>query len=77
MRLTLQPNGHPASGAAPTSYRVELPHNEFAIIDRISDKGWQLNVRNNGRVIDRGLFATPDDVLAVLESEYYPQPTRD
>ena len=73
MRLTLQPNGRPSSGVEPTSYRVELPDREIAIVDRVENLGWQLTVRDRGQVIDRGLFATTYDVLALLEAEYPPQ----
>lgn len=76
MRLTLQPNGRSSSGYEPTSYRVELPHREIAILDRVENGGWHLTVREGGQVIDRGLFATPDDVLALLESEYLSQAPR-
>lgn len=73
MRLTLQPNGRSSPGLEPTSYRVELPHREIAILDRVENVGWHLSVRERGQVIDRGMFATTHDVLALLEAEYLPQ----
>lgn len=72
MRLTLQPNGRSLSGHEPTSYRVELPHRDIAIVDRVANGGWQLTVREGGQVVNRGLFATTHDVLALLEAEYLP-----
>lgn len=73
MRLTLRPNGRSSSGVEPTSYRVELPDREIAILDRVDNHGWQLTIRERGQAIDRGLFGTTDDVLALLEAEYLPQ----
>src|SRR5688572_28250413 len=59
MRLTLQPNGRLAHGQG-HSYLVALPHDATAILDLIGDKGWHLTIRRqDGRVIDRGLFWHP------------------
>jgi hypothetical protein len=75
MRLTLQPNGQLAHGQG-HSYLVALPHDATAILDLIGGKGWHLTVRRqDGQVIDRGLFGAPDDILEVLRAEYYPHPT--
>jgi hypothetical protein len=68
MRLTLQPNGRVAH-TRPHSYIVELPDGASAILDAVNDR-WHLSIRRDGKVIDRGLFATTDDVLDLLEKEF-------
>lgn len=74
MRLTLQPNGHSARGSEPTSYIVHLPQNEFAILDLVDGQGWHLTIRRDGTIINRGMFASKHDILALLEEEYVQSP---
>lgn len=69
MRLSLQPNGHAARTRA-HSYIVELPAGASAILDAVDGKGWHLTIRADGRVIDRGVFASTAEALAVLEAEF-------
>lgn len=69
MRLSLEPNGHAARTRA-HSYIVELPAGASAILDAVDGKGWHLTVREDGKVIDRGVFDTTADALAVLEAEF-------
>jgi hypothetical protein len=69
MRLSLQPNGRVAH-TRPHSYIVELPGGASAIVDAVDGKGWHLTVRDDGKALDRGLFASTEDVLAFLEAEF-------
>lgn len=69
MRLSLQPNGQIAR-TRPHSYLVDLPNGASAILDAVDGKGWQLTIREDGTVNDRGVFATTADALAVLEAEF-------
>ena len=73
MGLTLQPNGRSIVGREPTSYRVDLPNSAMAILDWVRETGWQLSVRERGQVFDRGVFATPNEILELLESEFLPR----
>jgi len=68
MRLSLQPNGRVAH-TRPHSYIVELPQGASAILDAVNDR-WHLSIRRDGKVIDRGLFATTGDALDLLEAEF-------
>ena len=68
MRLSLQPNGKVAHTLA-HSYIVELPDGGSAILDAVNDR-WHLSIRHDGKVTDRGMFATTGDVLDLLEAEF-------
>jgi hypothetical protein len=70
MRLSLQPNGVAARGSEPTSYIVHLPHKEWAILDLVNGQGWHLTIRREGKIVNRGIFASQQDILALLEAEY-------
>lgn len=70
MRLTLQPNGQTARGSEHTSYIVHLPQNESAILDLVDGQGWHLTIRRDGKIINRGMFASKQEILALLEDEY-------
>ena len=72
MRLTLQPNGRWALTDDPTSYIVDLPNDVKAILDRVDGQGWHLTIRHNGSISNRGMYGSPQDVLAVLEAEFLP-----
>jgi hypothetical protein len=74
MRLTLQPNGQPARGSEPTSYIVHLPQNESAILDRVDGQGWHLTIRRDGKIINRGIFASEHEILTLLKDEYIQSP---
>lgn len=77
MRLTLQPNGGSGRRHEPTSYIVELPGSDSAVIDRVEGQGWHLTIRRHGNVINRGLFGSTHDILALLDAEYFPQDQSD
>lgn len=70
MRLTLQPNGTSARDSEPTSYIVHLPQKESAILDLVDGQGWHLTIRREGKIVNRGMFASRQDILALLEAEY-------
>lgn len=74
MRLSLQPNGQLAQSRR-HSYLVSLPAGATAILDEVDGKGWHLTVREDGKLIDRGLFASTADALKLLEAEYEPRPS--
>ena len=72
MRLTLQPRGSFEHGKV-HCWLVELPGGDKAQLTPEPGQGWNLQIiRKHGPVVQRGLFATPHDALAVLEAEYYP-----
>ena len=70
MDMVLRPNGNARNGGF-TSFTVELPARALAVIDKVEGKGWELTIRlGSARILPRGLFGTPQDVLCVLEAEY-------
>jgi len=70
MDMVLRPNGSARNGGF-TSFTVELPGRALALIDKVAGKGWELTIRlGSARILPRGLFGTPQDVLFVLEAEY-------
>ena len=72
MRLTLQPNGRGTRRSDPSSYIIDLPGNESAILDHIEGRGWHLTILRRGTVINRGMFGSPHDIVALLDAEYFP-----
>jgi hypothetical protein len=71
MEMILRPNGI----GTQKSYVVDLPNRAVAVLDQIDGKGWELTIRvGGGQLTHRGLFATTDDVIGLLEAEYCPQP---
>ena len=76
MRLTLQPNGRETRRHDPTSYIIDLPGNESAILDRIEGRGWHLTIRRGGTVVNRGIFGSPHDIVTLLDAEYFPDDNR-
>ena len=73
MRLTLQPHDGAAYGQRPTAHLVMLPYNESAVLEDVGGC-WRLTICRQGIRVDRGLFGTPHDILALLEAEYFPPP---
>jgi hypothetical protein len=62
----------PLSGGEAQGYGLLLPSDERAELRVVAD-GWELVISTrSGRVVRRGLFASPHDALMVLEAEYYP-----
>jgi hypothetical protein len=72
MRLTLQPNGRETPRHDPTSYIIDLPGHESAILDRIEGGGWHLTILRGGVAVNRGVFGSPHDILTLLDVEYFP-----
>jgi hypothetical protein len=72
MDMVLRPNGRAKNGGF-NSFTVELPGRALAVIDKVDGKGWELTIRpGSARILPRGLFGSPQDVLCVLEAEYSP-----
>ena len=71
MRLSLQPNGQAHQGQH-HSYIVALPNETTAILDEVAGQGWHLSIVRQGRLYNRGMFGSTADILALLESEFYP-----
>ena len=72
MRLTLQPHERYEHGQVHT-YRLELPDGKIAVLTVAPGQGWHLRImRATGETADRGLFASTNDALSVLQAEYYP-----
>ena len=70
MAFYLKPNGLRPDGAI-RSYTIALPNNALAILDHIVNRGWELTIRlGNAKTEARGLFATPHDIVCVLEVEF-------
>jgi hypothetical protein len=71
MNLALIRDGHGLSGQA-SSYRIELPNGDCALIAVASNRGWDLSIQNDkGKMTRRGLFGSPHDALMLLEAEHY------
>jgi hypothetical protein len=70
LKITLIPNGNPPVH----SYIAHLPDGSTAVLDQVQGHGWVLTLRyGDGTVVtQRGLFGTPEDIVAILEAEYYP-----
>jgi hypothetical protein len=56
---------------SPARYRMKLPDGRTASLIGIADKGWELSIRAISRQVEsRGLFGSPEDIVALLEAEY-------
>ena len=71
MKIRLIPNGNPPVH----SYIAHLPDGSTAILDQVQGHGWVLTLRYaDGTLLKQhGLFGTPEDIVGVLEAEYYSQ----
>ena len=70
MKLTMQLSGRFADGQAHT-YAVALPNGDTAFLIWVSSEGWELTIRRAGGLLDRrGVFATTDEIMALLESQF-------
>ena len=69
MALTMHPSGRLKDGTV-NSYVVQLPDGATAFLNSVSGKGWELIIRRGGGATDRrGLFASPQDIMLVLQAE--------
>jgi hypothetical protein len=67
--LALQSDGKFAHGQV-HRYVVRLPDDATAVLNLEAGKGWRLTIQNSAQVVDRGLFATTYDAMALLTAEY-------
>ena len=74
MRLILRPNDRPEYGKPGSSLSVTLPGQEKAIMEWVDEGSWRLIIYSPDRVVNRGLFGSPYDILTLLEAEYSSQP---
>lgn len=55
-------------------YRLTLGTGQVAILRLVPEKGWAMTIADDAdSVIERGLFATPDDALMVIAAESHSQ----
>jgi hypothetical protein len=76
MALTMQPSRRLTDGTI-NSYVVQLPNGATAFLNSVSGRGWELIIRRGGGATDRrGLFASHQDIMLVLQAEVdVPQPS--
>lgn len=68
VKLSLVPSR--TNSSQPEQYKVDLGFGEHALITRVAH-GWHTAVysTSGAPAVDRGLFGTPQDALAVLQAE--------
>ena len=72
MNLALIHDSYGSNGEA-SSYRIELPNGDSALLLLALNRGWDLSIQNDkGKVTGRGLFGSTHDAMMLLEAEYYP-----